>query len=396
MKKDSCSRLVSLLCGTVVAALVLEVALRSLSITKPDGAIFLFNAPCLPLRIPVQAVEAALRRYQQDPSLVIQYDPELGWAPRPGGISADGMYRYDQSGARTDERELPQPTNPKIVSLFGDSTMHGTGVPYQETIGAFLQDALGTTHTVKNLAVGAYGMDQAFLRWRMTHKQGRPQTVLFGFQAENVKRNGSIFRAFYTYETIDIPFSKPRFIRREQALVPINLPTIKPQETVGALLGDVQPSLRLHDYFYVPRWYSDSFVYRSRLLAFATGAIFLNNRYVVSAREKEIYAPNGDLGLLALAIMRQFRDEVQASGSEFLVVHLPRKIAVAAGLRGQEVQYSQLLQRIKTEFAVIDPFSQMLEVASLQGVDALYVDPWHYSGLGARTVGSVVAESINK
>lgn len=373
--------------------MIVELLLRGASVTNSDGALFLFKAPCLPLQIPARSVEQALRRYD-DPTLVLRYDSQLGWAPRPGGVSSDGLYRYDDAGSRAPE--TPHPTQPEghTISLFGDSTMHGTGVPYGDTIGAYLEENSVAACTVKNFAVGAYGMDQALLRWRAVHPHSPSQIVVFGFQAENVKRNGSIFRAFYTYESIDIPFSKPRFVLNEGRLVPVNLPTIPPQEVVAALKGDLYPSLREKDFFYNPSRYTDSALYRSRLVAFTLAALFMNNRYSVAARETEIYDSQGELGTLALAIMRTFRDEVEAAGARFVVVHLPRRFAVSAHLEGATLPYSQLLDRIKSEFTVVDPLERLTQVARQTGAQSLYTDPWHYSGTGARTVASAISESI--
>lgn len=375
---------------------IIELLLRGASVINSDGAVFLLKAPCLPLQIPTHSVEEALRRYHGDPSLILRYDPTLGWAPRPSGASSDGLYRYDDTGARAPES--PGPAQPKgverAISLFGDSTMHGTGVAYEETIGAQLEEGSGAGLSVKNFAVGAYGMDQALLRWRAVQAHSPSQIVVFGFQAENVKRNGSIFRAFYTYESIDIPFSKPRFISTEGRLALVNMPTIPPQEVVAALKGELHPSLRKQDFFYNPSWYADSALYRSRFVAFTLAAIFMNNRYSVTARERKIYDPQGELGALALAIMRSFRDEVEAAGAQFIVVHLPRKFAVTAHLEGAELVYTDLLARLKGEFTVVDPLERLAQVARQEGTDSLYVDPWHYSGRGARTVASVMLESI--
>jgi hypothetical protein len=373
-----------------------ELLLRGASLTNSDGAIFLFRAPCLPLQIPVHSVQQALQVYEADPTLVLRYDAALGWSPRPNGVSSDGLYRYDDVGARTSDTPSPKLPNDRSISLFGDSTMHGTGVPYSETIGAYLQEASGQVLSVKNFAVGAYGMDQALLRWRAVHTHTPSRVVVFGFQAENVKRNGSIFRAFYTYESIDIPFSKPRFALSEGRLMAVNIPTLPPQQVVAGLKGELHPSLRERDFFYNPTWYADSPLYRSRLIAFAVTALFMNNKYSVAAREREIYDAQGELGTLALSIIRAFRDEVEATGARFVVAHLPRRIAVQAHLDGADLAYAELLAVLKKEFTVVDPLDRLTQVARQDGVTSLYTDPWHYSGRGASTVASVLTGAITR
>lgn len=390
VKKAAHNKLLPLAFGLVLSLGLAELLLRILSVVTADGAVFLFRAPCLPLKVPVSQVESALERYERDPGLVIRYDSLLGWAPRPGGVSADGMYRYNEIGARVgqDSNGSQKPGLP--VALFGDSTMHGTGVAWGDTIGAHLEAGWGQGKSVQNFALGAYGMDQALLRWRAVKEAARPAVVIFGFQAENVKRNGSIFRALYTYETIDIPFSKPRFELSGEDLEAVNLPTLPPSQLSATLRQFDESPLREHDFFYRPELYRDSPLYRSRLLAFLFAAALMNNRYVVAERERAAYAPQGELGSLSLRIIRKFREEVEAEGARFVVVHLPRKVAVSAALAGQAPAYAELLDALKAEHAVIDPLPQMADAARSGGIDSLYVDPWHYSGRGALIVANAI------
>lgn len=394
MKRHLRSRLLSFTIGLVLSLGLAEIVLRALSVITPDGAVFLFRAPCLPLKVPVAQVEEALRRYDSDSGLVIRYDERLGWSPRPGGVSADGMYRYAQDGSRIGPDQQGSSALKETVALFGDSTMHGTAVPWQDSIGAHLETLLGQQRDVKNFALGAYGMDQAFLRWRAIKDQVQPSVVVFGFQAENVKRNASIFRAFYTYETVDIPFSKPRFELRGTALEPINLPTLSPAEIGPTLRNFASSPLHQHDFFYQAELYQNSVIFQSRLVAFAFGAVRMNNRYVVASKERAAYSPQGELGTLALAIMRSFRDEVQQTGARFLVVHLPRRVAVEAALSGTPLAYEQLLSIVRGEFEIIDPLLQMVKIARDRGASSLYVDPWHYSKDGSHVVADAIAQEF--
>ena len=392
VKRQARGKLLQFCIGLVLSLGLAEALLRALSVVTADGAVFLFRAPSLPLQIPVAQVEEALRRYESDPGLVIQYDAQLGWSPRPGSVSADGMYRYAKDGSRVGPDSEPSGKTGKTVALFGDSTMHGTGVSWQDSIGARLSAT--SAYNVKNFALGAYGMDQALLRWRAVKDEAKPNVVVFGFQAENVKRNGSIFRAFYTYETVDIPFSKPRFELNGEKLIPVNLPTLPATEIVPVLRNFQSSPLHNYDYFYQPRLYRDSLLFRSRLLAFAFGAVFMNNQFVVAAKEEAAYSPQGELGILALAIMRSFKREVEETGARFVVLHLPRRIAVEAAMKGAPLTYEQLLSTVRNEFGLIDPLPRMTQLAKDEGVSKLYVDPWHYSGAGASVVAGALSQEL--
>ena len=384
------NRLLPFAFGLSVALGLAELLLRLFSTITPDGAVFLFGAPCLPLKVPVAQVEAAIGRYEQDQNMVIRYDAALGWSPKPDSVSADGMYRYNAAGARIGESEPESSGHDGAVALFGDSTMHGTGVHWRDSIGARLQESWSGKKAVQNFALGAYGMDQALLRWRAVKEHARPSLVLFGFQAENVKRNGSIFRSLYTYETVDIPFSKPRFVQAGESLELVNSPTIPVAELASTLSQLGSSPLSKLDFFYQPSLYRDSLMYRSRLASFLAGAFLVNNRYVVAERERAVYAADGELGSLALRIMREFKKDVESSGARFMVVHLPRKVAVTAVASGRPLPYEDLLAAVREEFEMIDPLPNLEEAARSRGVDALYVDPWHYSGAGAEVVSQAI------
>ena len=84
-------------------------------------------------------------------------DPKLGW-PLPAHIGAKD---FDASGAR------PSPTFPKpgreCVALYGNSFTYGEEVGDADAWGNVLSGMLGCR--VANYGVGAYGTDQALLRF---------------------------------------------------------------------------------------------------------------------------------------------------------------------------------------------------------------------------------------
>jgi len=174
----------------------------------------------------------------------------------------------------------------------------------------------------------------------------------------------------------------------------INLPTLQPQEIVPVLETFSASPLRPYEFFYQQRWYSPSPWYDSRALSFVLSALLLNNRYVVMRNEERIYDPHGELGALALLIMRSFKEEVVAAGGEFIVVHLPRRITVSQALRDESPRYGELLAQVKKEFSVIDPLPRMVEAAAKEGTAGLYVDPWHYSAKGAGIVAAAIAAEM--
>ena len=211
---------VLVIASTALAILLGEVIVRALVHRDADGQEWLYDRRLQPYRLPQRQIAATLSRLQAGTSF-LAYDPELGWSPRPGARSADGLSRVDAGGIRTD-RDIPvERAAPGLrVALFGDSFTFGDEVGQEQTWGAALERRLadrGVAAEVLNFGANAYGMDQAYLRWRRDGRRYRPDVVVFGFQGEDVLRNVNVFRPLY-FERSEVPLSKPRFVERGGAL----------------------------------------------------------------------------------------------------------------------------------------------------------------------------------
>jgi len=104
-------------------------------------------------------------------------DPELGWAPP--------ATPENPLGAWMDKGAMPDPAVPSIV-FYGDSFVQGAtkmefAVPQQ-------LERYFPAQRVYNLGVGSYGIDQIFLRFKMTYRRFGHPTVLFGILTEDIDR----------------------------------------------------------------------------------------------------------------------------------------------------------------------------------------------------------------
>lgn len=227
-------RATAMLVGVALALGTGEAATRLLSTSDADGNMWFLGRRLRPLIPPVNAVREALQNYECE-AQCLREDPQLGWAPRPGSTSADGLYSYDASGIRIrqgmPDYSMSPPEGTLRIALFGDSFTHCDGLAHDGSWGHLLEGFLGdhgVDAEVLNLGFSGYGMDQALLRWRSTGRILSPHLVVFGFQAENVARNRNLVRALYS-DTTDFPFTKPRFLLDGDELRLITVPRCHPR-----------------------------------------------------------------------------------------------------------------------------------------------------------------------
>lgn len=124
----------------------------------------------------------------------------LGWNPNPRSpqVTDDGS------------RVLPSFSGEgsgSCVSLYGDSFTWSSGVDPRHSWADVLARLRGCR--VKNYGMGAYGSDQAFLRYRLNEDDGS-RIVFLNHLTENILRNVNRYRRFLTGRS-KFKF-KPRFV----------------------------------------------------------------------------------------------------------------------------------------------------------------------------------------
>lgn len=421
-KRTIAFRILLLLGSTCAVLAAAEAVVRIIGRTDADGNFLLAGRIVGQRHPPASAVRQTLQKYLATDTARMIYDAATGWKPRPCSSSHKGMYVYDARGIRVSgpdrhnrhlsslravgarqaggpETGSPDGTEPIAqkqagtlrIGLFGDSFTHGDDVPYEQTWGAQLESMLrkaGIEAEVINFGVSAYGMDQAYLRWRRLGKSYKPDVVLFGFQAENVNRNVNLLRAFYARGT-GIPFSKPRFILSENGeLRLINSPTLPLKEIPHVMANMPAWELSRYESFYDRARYQRRWWHASRLASLAVD-VLSDTSQARSGRRFDPFQLDGEPARVTLALLEQFRREVRQCGSEFLIVHLPKQSDLLRLLQRRRLAYQQLLERIAEEHALIDPQPQLLAAARSESAETLI--PRHYSRRGGQIVAEVVA-----
>ncbi len=222
----------------------------------------------------------------------VQYDQELGWAPRPNFSQQDAAHRpvitLNSRGARC-LRDIPHERSAgrKRIVAVGDSFTFGFGSADDEIWPALLERELQNCEVV-NLGVVGYGGDQQALFLEREGIRYLPDVVLVGFYEDDADRNLAAFR----------DFAKPQFVLERGELKLTHVPVPSPQEVLAGQTYRPPASYAL-DYF-ERRW-------RRRTVEFGS-----NNAHLQTRRED-----------LARALLARMSKTAEGSGAKMLVVFIP-------------------------------------------------------------------------
>lgn len=303
-----------------VALLLLEAAIRIGGETDADGQ-FKFRGYALePYALPASQLRIGVEGYiaNKDISTVV-YDDKLGWTFRPNSLRQDGTFTINGSGFRAKrEFTLDPPADSLRIALFGDSFTAGDDVGDDEVWGRQLEirlNEMGLKAEVLNFGVGAYGMDQAFLRWQEHGKRFAPDIVIFGLQPENLRRNLNVFRQLM--HGSGPPFSKPRFLLDDGELELVNSPTLPPELLIAAFEDFGNHPLARYEYHYESRYIVSNWWATSRLASLVYAALKSDPIDI------GMYERDTDGGQLGKAIIDAFAKDVAGNNAAFVVAHLP-------------------------------------------------------------------------
>lgn len=390
-----------LIVGSVICALVVsEIFLRALSHQDIDGNVYIGSLRLRPYFLPVKTLASKSQEFFGKKRPYNQYDPELGWSVRPNSQSENGLYASNAEGVRVAKvgQKMTQEASPGIfrIAILGDSFTHGDDVPFEVSWGAILENYLnhnGINAEVLNLGGQGYGIDQAFLRWKKTGKPLKPHLVLFGFQHSNIKRNMNIIRTFYSPDS-DIIFSKPRFLLApENNLSLLNTPTVKPEDILNIYSDLDQWALKSYEFFYQEDDYKLSPWYASRLAAFIISG--LTNKFSSRRKDFDFFADSSSSRQLTERIIEKFEREVLDAQSSFIIVHLPTKRPLQNLLKGEPLEYQDLLDDLSSRYALIDPVFGLLSQSKENSFEDLFaINSSHYSPIANRVVGEWIATTL--
>ena len=377
------------------ALLAGELAIRLYAETDEIGNFVVAGREVRPYVLPIDDLAIKERQYLASDGSKYRYDPTLGWAPSPNGQFVEGgiHYAYNSAGLRsapTEYTKTPESGTYRIA-IFGDSFTEGADAHFHQTWGAVLGDLLADTGMeveVLNFGVSAYGIDQAFLRWRTLGADFEPDLVILGLQPENVKRNVNLHRKLY-YASSGVFLFKPRFVlSSDQALQLINVPTPPPDQVVDIVRSIDDWPLIDQDFHYDPQDYEPTWWRTSRLVATSLEVV-----HRLGLRDK-FYSPQSEPVQVSMAIIREFEREVRSADGEFLVVYLPTLgDSLVPRSKGQRPMYQDFLDMVQSEFELISPVPALMEGETPETFARLYFEG-HFSAEGNARVARVLADRL--
>ena len=324
--------------------LLLEVILRLGGEETADGQFMYARLPLQPYALPITRFSEQVAEYQEHlDQVTLIYDALLGWKFRPNSTRQKGEFTINNAGLRsTREYDRQPPADTIRIALFGDSFTAGDDSTDAAAWSQLLEmnlNAAGIRSEVLNFGVSAYGMDQAYLRWRNQGVEYAPDIVVFGLQAENLDRNVNVFRQLL--HPLGPPFSKPRFVLMDDALQLVNSPTIPPEQLIEIFKSFDSHPLAVHEAYYRSRDYVQQWWAGSKL------ASFINEVISRQAEDEQVkYGAESERGRLGRAIVDAFAADVREKGKSFIIVFLPHQEHLTRLYHGAPIPYNALLQEL--------------------------------------------------
>jgi len=319
------------------------------------------------------------------------FDAELGWTRRPDYVGGAGV--FNSQGIRADHDYAPEahPGTLRVVAV-GDSFTAGAGMTNDETWESRLEVARPGLE-VLNFGVGAYGPDQALLRYRREARAFSGDVALLGFMSENLSRTINTFRPFYSPET-GMPLAKPRLSWNGSALtlVPNPLPT---REDYLRLLREPRKVLRelgRNDWFYQHR-FKRSALDGIKLVRLATVAaqILREGDSQVGLYRNGVYRTDTAAFVDTAAILEAFHREASADGAIPAIVLFPLRKDVERAHAGEPAAYAPLRALLEEHgLNVIDTLPALVEDLPASRARELYQKDGHLSVEGNRCVALAV------
>jgi hypothetical protein len=313
----------------------------------------------------------------------LTYSAALGWTIKPGGRG--DTYRANAQGIRADREfaRVPPPGTLRIAA-FGDSFTHGDEVPNEDTWQEILMRAHPAVEAM-NFGVGAYGLDQAFLRYQRDGADYGARVVLMGFMPENLFRHVNVYRPFYVPNS-GLALAKPRYKLAEGRLVLVDNP-MRDLSGYRELLANPERELaRLgaHDLFFQVRPHEGALDLPLMRVVKSFRWSWTDWRLGVNGGS---YDASGEPFRVTAAIVEAFAATVSRNGSLPIFVVYPRRRDVERFQRNGSRLYAALIDHCRARgIRVID----LVESLGSGGAPLDTLVLRHYTAAGNR----VVAEAI--
>ncbi len=322
------------------------------------------------------------------------FDADLGWCAYPNGRRDDGCFIANSAGIRANrEYAHDAPRGVTRIGAFGDSFTFSYEVSNNEMWTRLLEQSRPNLE-VLNFGFGAYGTDQAYLRYLRDGKAFKPNIVLIGMMVENVQRNVTAYRPAYNHDA-GLAFVKPRFRLDDTdklRLVPNPAKSVEQwREMVES--GRLLDTLNETDYWVrrAPLAYRESPLFWSSFGRLGYAAYENGGR-----RTSDYYQDTeSEPFKVSFEILKTFRARAIADGAEQAVVLLfPDRLALSELLDDKPPYWEPMLKHLRAaQVPVWDVAPALAKAARSTGIDALF-NKVHYSPKGEAVVAETLAAKL--
>ena len=317
-------------------------------------------------------------------------DPILGWV---------SISEVNSAGMR-DDREYERVPPPDIIriSAFGDSFTYGEDVALGETWEKRLA-LLEPSMEVLNYGVGAYGLDQAYLRYLQVGTEYSPHIVFIGYMSENIARNVNVFRPFYSRSYGDVIFTKPRFKVRDGKLVLLKNPVSTFEDHEHFLLHDTEVLAKLgeNDYHYQTNYNKGAFDFLPTVRFTKLFQSTLNKKILnpIFQRDDGIYNVRSEAYEVTLKIFDAFYRKALENGALPIIVIFPDINDQRRSRDEQKRRYTPLLNYFHGKgYRFIDVLSALESYESDYTIQELTRAWGHYSPLGNKIIAEYISTHL--
>lgn len=335
------------------------------------------------------------------PATNVRFDAELGWTTRESFVGANES--YDALGARGGSvgANAPRTSGVDRIAAFGCSFTHADEVEDADAWCARL-DELRADVEVQNFGVGAYGIDQAYLRYRRVAAAIDVDEVWLGFMPRAALRVISMYRPALAHEDRSVAL-KPRFQideRGELTLIPL---PVTSQRELGELLCATDDAfsraIAPHDAF-VQAWPSAYEPLGDRLWHRSFASRLLVTKLEGRARPHDdvLRDPTSEGFRVLRAVVAMFRADVEARGDRFRLLILPDRPSLdafkAARAGGPAPAYATFVEELESDGVDVVDVTEALAAADGPGA-GLFAAGGHWSPAGNRVVAERLAQRFD-
>ncbi len=320
------------------------------------------------------------------------FDADLGWCPAPGSLHEQSS--FDARGARMGRTPVPDARRPGVrrAVAVGCSFTFGAEVENSEAWPGLVDEARDDLE-VLNLGYGAYGLDQALLRWRRDGAREAHDEVWLGLLPSALPRIVTAWMPAMRHWTNVVHF-KPRFeFGADGALVLVPAPARSLQDLVD-LCADQERFFAfasVHDHWvrrrpsaYAPR--GTRLAHHSGFARLALTALERGDRAALPL----VLDPASETHRLARAIVRRFASDCATSGVRLRVLILPDRLDLRDRADRGSGYWQALVDGLRADGVEVADLAPLFAERRAADEDRFWMPGGHYSAEGNRIAARAV------